>query len=96
MKVKAESIDDYIEQIEEPRKQAIIKLRNVMRENLPKGFEEKLQYDMISFVVPKSIYPQGYHCNPDDDLAFISLGNQKNHIIPYDLIAELCKKITVE
>ena len=35
-----ETVEDYINQLEEGRKKAIQKLRNVILENLPKGFEE--------------------------------------------------------
>ena len=30
-------------------------------------------------------YPAGYHCNPEEPLPFISLGNQKNFIGLYHL-----------
>ena len=95
-------------------------------------------YGMLAYVVPQSIYPDGYHCNPKLPLPFINLASQKNFIalyhsgiyaskelynwflaaypkhckrkidmgkscirfknindIPYDLIGELCAKITV-
>ena len=45
-----------------------------------KGFEETMQYGMLGYVVPHSIYPDGYHCNPKDALPFMALASQKNHI----------------
>ena len=50
------------------RKAAISAVREVILANLPKGYEEVMQYGMIGYVVPHSIYPAGYHCNPDQPL----------------------------
>lgn len=85
MKVTYKTPEDYISNLDEDRKISFSKLRNVILENLPNGFEEKIQYDMISYVVPKSIYPKGYHVNPEDDLAFLSIASQKNHIALYHM-----------
>lgn len=40
---------------------------------------------MISWVVPKSIYPKGYHAKPSDALPFISLASQKNYFAVYHM-----------
>jgi hypothetical protein len=56
-----------------------------VKQNLPQGFEETMQYGMISYVVPHSIYPKGYHCKPKDALPFISIGSQKNFIVLHHL-----------
>ena len=44
-----------------------------------------MQYGMITYVVPKSLFPAGYHVNPIDPLPFLSLANQKNYIALYHL-----------
>ena len=138
MKYEAESVDAYIEQIPEEKKPAFRRLRAVVLGNLPEGFEECISYGGPAYAVPHSIYPKGYHCNPDEPLPFISILSQKNYIgfyhggiyvypdlqewfknewekldigrldmgkscirlkkidnIPYDLLGELCSKITV-
>ena len=64
MNYKATSVDDYIRQLPEERKTAIQKLRRLILKNLPKGFEEGLNYGMIGYYVPHSKYPNGYHCDP--------------------------------
>jgi hypothetical protein len=51
-----------------------------MKKNLPKGFQEVMNYGMPGFVVPHKLYPAGYHCKPEDPLPFISLASQKNSI----------------
>lgn len=52
---------------------------------MPTGFEETISYGMISYVVPHSIYPEGYHCNPDEPLPFISIGVQQKGISIYHM-----------
>lgn len=83
MQIKAANPDQYMEKIPEARKEAMRKLRNVIKENLPEGFEETMIYGMIGYVVPHSIYPDGYHADPSLPLSFISIASQKNHIAIY-------------
>lgn len=83
MQYEAATVDDYIDQIPEERKAPIRKLRKVILNNLPKGFEEGIQYKMIGYYVPHSIYPEGYHCNPEEPLPFMSMASQKNSINLY-------------
>ena len=56
MKIEAQSVQEYLENLPEERKEPIEKLRKIISENLPNGFEEQLSYGMIGYVVPKSIY----------------------------------------
>ncbi len=138
MQYKANSPEDYISQAPKKRKNALKKLRDIIKSNLPKGFNEGIQYGMVGYFVPHSIYPDGYHCNPKEPLPFMSFASQKNSVnlyhsgiyaipkiydwfvseypkhcskkldmgkscirfkkmddIPYNLIGELCQKITV-
>ncbi len=60
-------------------------LRNVILENLPKGFTETIQYKMPSYVVGHDLYPAGYHCDPKLPLPFISFASQKNYISFYHM-----------
>ncbi|OAB36042.1 DUF1801 domain-containing protein [Paenibacillus glacialis] len=139
MRYEASSPDEYINEIPEERKAVIAQLRKVILESLPEGFEETMGYGMIGYVVPHTLYPAGYHCNPKEPLPFMGIASQKNFVavyhmgvyadqellnwfvqeypkhmktkldmgkscirfkkmdqIPYALIGELCKKITVE
>lgn len=135
----ASSPKEYLDNLPEDRKEAVNKLRKIILENLPIGFEETMSYGMIGYVVPHRIYPEGYHCDPNLPLPFMSIASQKNFIalyhsgiyadealhkwfteeyskhskikpdmgkscirfkkpeqIPYDLIAELCRKLSPE
>lgn len=139
MRYEANSVENYLSQLPDDRREAIEKLRKTIIENLPNGFEEIIAYGMIGYVVPHSIYPSGYHVNPKEPLHFISIASQKNNIslyhmgiyvfpdvlawfqeeypkhvktkldmgkscirfknvnnIPYELIGELCRKISLE
>lgn len=139
MQYKATSPEDYISQVPDERQNVLNKLRQIIIDNLPIGFEEGIQYGMIGYYVPHSVYPDGYHCDPKIPLPFMSFASQKNSInlyhsgiyaipeihdwfvneypkhnkrkldmgkscvrfkkideIPFELIAELCKKLTVD
>ena len=83
--IKATSVDDYINKLDEDRQRAITKMREVIKKNLPKGFQEVLNYNMPAFVVPHKLYPNGYHCDPKLPLPFISFASQKNFIAFYHM-----------
>ncbi|MEL7271265.1 MAG: DUF1801 domain-containing protein [Bacteroidota bacterium] len=137
MTINAQTPEEYISAIPVERQEAMNKLRQTIKSNLPKGFKECIQYRMLGYVVPHEIYPDGYHCNPKEPLPFIHVASQKNYValyhsgiyaddalknwfvkeyakqvptkldmgkscirfkkiehIPYELIGELCQKIT--
>lgn len=85
MKIEANSPDDYISKLPEDRQEVISKLRKVVLDNLPKGFSEEMSYGMIGYVVPHSIYPDGYHCDPKLPLPFMSMASQKNFVAFYHM-----------
>ena len=134
-----ENIQEYINPLDLDRKNSMIELIDVVEKNIPNGFEKIMNYGMPSFVIPHSIYPNGYHVTPDLPLPFIGIASQKNHIgfyhmglyadsklldwfiseypkyckskldmgkscirfkkmdnIPYELLAELSKKMTIQ
>jgi hypothetical protein len=100
MQSQAVNPDKYMSELPADRLEAMTKLRDVIRKNLPKGFEETMQYGMLSYVVPHSLYPDGYHCKPTDALPFMSLASQKNNISFYHMgmyaMPELLKWFTTE
>lgn len=139
MQSSAKTIQDYLNELPEERKTAFLKLRECILNTIPNGFEEQMSYGILGYVVPHSIYPNGYHCNPKLPLPFINIASQKNFIalyhmgiyadpallqwftteypkhcnhkldigkscirfkkldqIPFDLIAELARKMSVE
>lgn len=85
MQSKATTPEQYLSELPEDRKEAMLKLRNAIKENLPQGFEEVISYGMLGYVVPHSIYPSGYHCDAKLPLPFINLASQKNFIALYHM-----------
>lgn len=85
MQIQARNPDEYISKLHEDRQDAIKKLREVIRKNLPEGFEEVMSYGMIGYVVPFSIYPEGYNADPTQPLPFINIASQKHHIAVYHM-----------
>lgn len=100
MQSKATSPEKYMTELPADRVEAMSTLRDAIRKNLPKGFEETMQYGMLSYVVPHRLYPAGYHCKPTDALPFISLASQKNNISFYHMgiyaVPELYNWFTTE
>jgi hypothetical protein len=85
MITKADTPTDYIDTAPEERRDALGKLRLVILSNLPEGFEETMSYGMVGYVVPHSLYPDGYHCSPELPLPFLSFASQKNFISLYHM-----------
>ena len=85
MTIKANNVDEYIAQVSEDKREGLIELRKVIKNNIPKGFEECINYNMIGYVVPHKLYPAGYHCDPKLPLPFINLAAQKNFIALYHM-----------
>ena len=80
MQSKATTPEAYLAELTEERQPIISKLRQVILDNLPEGFHEQMNYGMLGYVVPHSIYPEGYHCDTNLPLPFMSLASQKAHI----------------
>ncbi|WP_294819988.1 DUF1801 domain-containing protein [uncultured Flavobacterium sp.] len=85
MQSSAVTVNEYIEALPEDRKAAMQKLREVINASLPEGFEERISYGMIGWVVPHSTYAPGYHCDPKLPLPFLSIASQKNFIAVYHM-----------
>ncbi|MCH7871081.1 MAG: DUF1801 domain-containing protein [Planctomycetes bacterium] len=83
MQSKAKTVDEYLAELPADRRKAIKAVREVILKNLPKGYEEVMQSGAIGYVIPHSVYPPGYHCNPKQPLPFASIASQKNHMSIY-------------
>ena len=80
MKSVAATVKEYLQGLPPDRRAAISAVRAVILANLPAGYEERMSYGMIGYVVPHRLYPAGYHCDPKLPLPFANLGSQKNHM----------------
>jgi uncharacterized protein YdhG (YjbR/CyaY superfamily) len=85
MKTIIMSVSQYLADLPEERKVPMAKLRNVINDNIPQGFNEGISYGMIGWGIPHSLYPKGYHCNPKLPLPFLSIASQKNFIALYHM-----------
>jgi uncharacterized protein YdhG (YjbR/CyaY superfamily) len=85
MQSSAKSPEEYLNSLPDERRTAIDKLRKYILKNLPKGFKEEMSYGMLGYVVPHSIYPAGYHCDPKLPLPLMNLASQKNFIAVYHM-----------
>jgi uncharacterized protein YdhG (YjbR/CyaY superfamily) len=80
MKSKAETVEQYLAELPDDRRAAIEEVREAILENLPEGFEEAMNWGMISYQVPLSRYPNTYNKQP---LMMAALASQKNHMAVY-------------
>ena len=93
MQSNCKTPQEYLDSLPEERKIAVEKLRKTIKLNLPEGFQEEMSYGMLGYVVPHSIYPKGYHCNPKLPLPFMNIASQKNFIAIYHMGIYLDSKI---
>ena len=83
MASKANTVEEYLAALPKDRCEALTAIRKVILKNLPKGFEEGMQWGMPAWFVPLSAYPSGYHCQPDQPLPFAAIASQKQHMAFY-------------
>lgn len=80
MKSEALTIKEYLAEMPEDRREAVKKVRDTILENLPAGYEEAINFGMITYQVPLKVYPDTYNKKP---LMYAALANQKNHMAVY-------------
>jgi hypothetical protein len=80
MQSKATTIKEYLDELPEERRSQIETVRKVILENLPPGYEEVMNWGMITYQVPLETYPDTYNKKP---LMYASLASQKNHMAVY-------------
>jgi hypothetical protein len=83
MQSKAATVEQYLASLPADRRAAISAVREVVLKNLDRDYSEGVQYGMIGFCVPHSVFPAGYHCDPTQPLMFAALASQKNHMALY-------------
>lgn len=80
---KAATVEQYLAELPPEQREAIVAVRKVILDSLPGGYEEVMTYGMIGYVVPHSLYPPGYHCDPTKPLGYACLAAQKNYMSVY-------------
>lgn len=83
VQVKAQTVEQYLKELPPERREVIEAVRKVILKNLDKQLVEQMQYGMLSYCVPHSVFPDGYHCDPSQPLPFVCLAAQKNNYSLY-------------
>ncbi|MBL7814366.1 MAG: DUF1801 domain-containing protein [Saprospiraceae bacterium] len=94
MQSKATNVEQYLNELPEDRIVPMVTLRDTINAHIPTGFEERMSYGMIGWVVPHSLYPAGYHCTPKDPLPFLNIASQKNFIAVYHMCVYANKELS--
>jgi len=80
VKSSASTVEDYLEELPPDRRNVISKVRQIILENLPAGYQESMNWGMISYEIPLEMYPDTYNGKP---LSYVALAAQKNHYALY-------------
>ena len=80
MQSDAKTVADYLSTLDDVRREAISAVRGVILDNLPDGYEEAMQFGMITYVVPLSVLADTYNGQP---LMYVALASQKRHMSLY-------------
>ena len=72
------SAEAYLDSLTEAQRRVIEPVRDVILHHLPEGYEECIsRYGTLSYVVPHSRCPDGYHCNPEDPVPFAGISAKR-------------------
>jgi len=76
----ATTVDEYLGELPDDRRDSIEEVRETILEHLPEGFVERMNWGMISYEVPVETFPDTYNGQP---LMYAALASQKNHMAVY-------------
>lgn len=76
----AETVEQYLAELPDERRDAISEVRDVILDNLPEGYVEAMNWGMICCQVPLETFPDTYNSEP---LMYAALASQKNHMAVY-------------
>lgn len=77
---KAATPDEYLSELPAERREVVSAVRRTILRHLPKGYEERMNWGMISYEIPLERYPETYNGQP---LMYAALAAQKKHIALY-------------
>lgn len=80
MRSEATTVDQYLAELPDDRRAALEEVREVILANLPEGYQESMNWGMISYEIPLERYPDTYNKKP---LGYAGLASQKNHMAVY-------------
>jgi hypothetical protein len=77
---KALTVDDYLAELPPEQRSIVASVRDLVRRNLPEGYQETMNWGMISYEIPLERYPHTYNKQP---LSYVALAAQKNFYTLY-------------
>ncbi len=85
MKSRAATVEQYLASLPEERRTAISAVRQFILDHLDRKFQECMQYGVIGYCVPHTVWPHGHHTRPELPLMYMGLSSQKNDMVVYML-----------
>lgn len=76
----AETVEQYLGELPDDRREAIAEVRRAIVDNLPDGVVETMAWGMIAYEIPLEVFPDTYNKKP---LLYAALASQKNHMAVY-------------
>ena len=76
----ARTVDQYLKELPAERREVVSTVREIIRKHLPTGYQETMNWGMISYEVPRDRFPKTYNGQP---LMYAALAAQKNHYAVY-------------
>lgn len=80
MRSEAQTVEDYLAELPPERRAVLQAVRQVILANLPSGYEEVINWGMITYQVPLETFPHTYNKKP---LMYAALASQKHHMSLY-------------
>jgi Domain of unknown function (DU1801) len=77
---RSTTVEEYLEELPEDRRAVIAAVREVILKNLPRGYQETMNWGMISYEIPLERFPKTYNKQP---LLYAALAAQKNYFAVY-------------
>ena len=77
---KINKVKEYLNELPDDRKESLSTVREVIIQNLPTGYDEVMNWGMITYEVPLVKFPETYNGKP---LMYAALASQKNHMSIY-------------
>jgi hypothetical protein len=71
------SVDQYLLQLPEDRRQVVSLVRDLVLLHLPDGYRESINWGMIAYEIPLERYPNTYNGQP---LSYVAVASQKDHV----------------
>ena len=80
VKSNATTVEGYLEELDPDRRRVVEAVRQMILDHLPEGYQESMNWGMISYEIPLEVYPDTYNGRP---LGYVALAAQKQHYAVY-------------